>query len=57
MCLLRRFTPEPRAMTHFWVTDSCPQRASELAAHAPFEVLSIAPLVAWLLAEPGTDTA
>lgn len=32
-----------------WVTDSCPKSAEELTGHEPFEVLSLAPLIADLL--------
>ncbi len=45
----QKFAAEPRALDHFWVTDTCVERASELSGTAPFEVLSIAPVVAWTI--------
>lgn len=35
--------------TKVWVTDSCPVQAEELAGIEPFEVLTIAPLIANML--------
>ena len=45
----QKFTVAPRALDHFWVTDTCVARAAELDGVEPFEVLSIAPVVAWTM--------
>jgi ribose-phosphate pyrophosphokinase len=39
----RRFTPD--LFAHVWITDSCPQTANRVQGLAPFEVLSLAPLI------------
>ncbi len=40
---------------HFWVTDSVPHSAEAVAGKAPFEVLSLAPLVGAMLAGGADD--
>ena len=48
LLLLCRFTipaGEPGSFRHFWITNTFPTTAIKLAGVAPFEVLSIAPVV------------
>jgi len=40
----RRFDPE--LFDHVWITDSCPEAAAAVRGQRPFEVLSLAPLIA-----------
>jgi ribose-phosphate pyrophosphokinase len=46
----QRFDPE--LFEHVWITDSCPGAAAAVSGRAPFEVLSLAPLIADALERP-----
>lgn len=50
----RRFDPE--LFERVWITDSCPDAVEAVRGHKPFEVLSLAPLIADSLESPTTTT-
>jgi len=50
-----RFVAEPRVIDPFFVTDTIPEMADQLRGKAPFQVLSIAPVLADLLGLDETE--